>query len=300
MEMSQDFAKPSKVAWIYPIYISVACLFTAGLNIVHTKYILKIPTRSELFIIPILAGIVFGLISARIRLENYQQQHKCDWVVYSKYILFSCLVTSSINVVHTDWVLQQGLSLDLFIAPVIAGVFFGYLLARVKTLNNRLLHLASTDIMTKLYNRMQFDIQLSRQIRKIERHGGTFSIIYIDVDNFKQINDNYGHQIGDKVLISIAEHIRQVRKHNDIVARYGGDEFIILSPNTNIDTAARLAEQLKNSIYQLEDKELPAFSCSFGVAEYDKDKNNNHNLIKAVDKALYKAKNRGRNSVVAA
>jgi len=299
-EMSQEYIAPSSETWIYSIYIGVACFFTAGLNIVHTKYILQIPTRPALFIVPIVAGVIFGYVCARIRLDSFRNRHSHGWIIYTKYIIFSCVITSSINVIHTDWILQQGLRLDLFIAPLIAGVFFGYLLARIKTLNNRLLHLASTDIMTKLYNRMQFDIQLSKQIKKIQRHGGTFSIIYIDVDNFKQINDTFGHQTGDKVLMTVAEHIRAASEHNNIVARYGGDEFIILSPNTDIHRAAQLAEQLKNSIIRLSENELPPFSCSFGVTEYNDNNNNNHSLIKAVDKALYKAKNRGRNSVVAA
>jgi len=275
-------------------------MITGGLNIVHTKYILHIPTRPDLFIVPISAGFIFGFICARLRFYSLRELGRRNWMIYGRYVVFSCVITSSINVAHTTWVLQQELSTELFVAPLIAGVFFGYLLARIKTLNNRLLHLASTDIMTKLNNRMQFDLQLSKHIRKIEKHGGTFSIIYIDVDNFKQINDTFGHHTGDQVLITVAEQIRKLDKKNNIVARYGGDEFIILSPDTDIRHAAQLAEELKRSIREQSTDDIPPFSCSFGVAEYDDRLNSNHNLLQAVDKALYKAKNRGRNSVVAA
>lgn len=294
---------PSKLVadvWIYPIYMTVACLFTAGLNIVHTKYILQISPRMELFIVPLAAGAIFGYLTARIRLANAFGEESSDWMIYSKYILFSCLVTSSLNVVHTDWVLHKELSLDLFAAPIIAGVFFGYLLARIKTLNKKLLRLATTDIMTELCNRMHFDNQLNRQIQHIKRHGGTFSIIYIDVDNFKQINDRYGHHVGDKVLVRLADHIRGQRKSKDIIARYGGDEFIILSPGTNRNDAEIMAERLKNSILELSNDGIPAVSCSFGVVEYGSTLSNTHNLLLTVDKALYKAKNLGRNSVATA
>ncbi|WP_455376487.1 GGDEF domain-containing protein [Kaarinaea lacus] len=285
--------------WIYPLYILTACIFTAGLNIVHSKYILGIELTAPLFIVPTIAGCIFGYLAARIRLRGYRVSDTGDWQIFAKYILFACLVTSGLNVAHTELVLEERLSAELFVAPLIAGVFFGYLLARIKTLNNRLLKLATTDMLTQLCNRMQFDNYLTQEIEKVKRYGGTFSVIYFDIDNFKQINDQYGHLVGDKVLSSLATHIESIKRKSDIFARYGGDEFIILAPSTNLKSAEQQAKLLKRSIEELQIDQLPKLSCSFGVTEYKDEHHNNNVLINVVDKALYTAKSKGRDTVVA-
>ena len=285
--------------WIYPLYIVTACAFTAGLNIIHSKYILEVELTAQLFIVPTIAGVIFGYLSARIRQQGYRVSESGDWKIFIKYIGFGCLVTSGLNVVHTEWVLEQNLNGKLFIAPLIAGIFFGYLLARIKTLNNRLLKLATTDMLTQLCNRMQFDNYLTREMDKVKRYGGTFSVIYFDIDNFKQINDQYGHLMGDKVLSSLASHIENVKRKSDIFARYGGDEFIILAPSTNLESAEKQARLLKKSVEELQIDNLPKLSCSFGVTEFSEEHHNNNVLIDVVDQALYAAKQKGRATVVA-
>lgn len=284
---------------IFPLYILTAIFFTAGLNIVHTKYVLGMELSSQLFIVPTLAGIIFGYLAARIRLQSYQIHDVIEWKIFIKYIIFACLVTSGLNIVHTEFVLNESLSSELFIAPLVAGIFFGYLLARIKTLNNRLLKLATTDMLTQLCNRMQFDNYLSQEIDKVKRYGGTFSIIYFDIDNFKQINDQYGHLSGDKVLSSLASHIETIKRKSDIFARYGGDEFIILAPSTNLASAEQQAKLLKKSIEELQIEDFPKLSCSFGVTEFNEKRHNNQTLFNVVDQALYAAKNKGRDTVVA-
>lgn len=284
--------------WIYPIYITVSCIFTSGLNIVHTKYILGIAPYPSLFIVPVIAGVIFGYLTARVRLSSYNLADDGEWRVFAKYIFLSSLVTSALNVVHTDWILGERLSAELFIAPMIAGVFFGYLLARIKTLNNKLLKLATTDMLTQLCNRMQFDIYLDQEIEKVKRYGGTLSIIYFDLDNFKEINDEYGHQAGDDVLMKLANQIGQVKRKSDIFARYGGDEFIILAPSTDLQSARKQAELLKQAIEKMDFEKTPGVSCSFGITEYGEARHDINSLINAVDKALYQAKNTGRNCIV--
>ena len=286
--------------WVFALYITIACSLTAGLNIVHTKYILGIPLYPELFIVPTVAGVIFGYLTARIRLASYNVGIQNTWQIFAKYILFSCLVTSGLNIVHTEWVLGKQLSSNLFVAPLIAGVFFGYLLARIKSLNNNLLHLATTDPLTQLCNRMQFEVHLSQEIEKVARYGGTFSLIYFDVDNFKKVNDQYGHQKGDEVLSLLASHVNSLKRKCDIFARYGGDELIILAPFTNLESAQKQAKLLCQSINNISLDPIPRISCSFGVVEYAQSTHNADKLIGAVDKALYEAKNIGRNCIVAA
>jgi diguanylate cyclase (GGDEF)-like protein len=284
--------------WIYAIYIAIACAFTAGLNIIHTKYVLHIPLEANQFIVPSIAGIIFGYLTAINRPVNYKSIETGDWLVFAKYIVFACLVTSGLNVIHTEWLLKISLNSELFIAPLIAGVFFGYLLARIKTLNNMLMKLATTDTLTQLTNRMQFEKCLTMEIEKAKRYGGTFSVIYFDIDNFKDINDRYGHQAGDKTLVSLASHINQIKRKSDILARYGGDEFIILAPATNLAAAAKLANVLKEAIENLEIKDLPKLACSFGVTEYKSELHDTNTLLDLVDKALYEAKNSGKDTVI--
>lgn len=284
--------------WVYPLYIAVACAFTSGLNIIHTKYVLNIALQPNLFIVPLIAGAIFGYLTAKIRMLHYQSMECGNWRIFVKYILFSCLVTSALNVVHTEWMLNAELSGELFVAPIIAGLFFGYLLARIKILNNVLLKLATTDTLTQLHNRMQFDNCLSMEIEKARRYGGTFSVIYFDIDNFKDINDRFGHQAGDKALTALAGHINRFKRKSDILARYGGDEFIILAPSTGAAAAKKLANSLKQAIEQLNIDDLPKLSCSFGVTEYQDNQDSGNALINIVDKALYTAKSSGKDTVV--
>ncbi|MGD8567908.1 MAG: GGDEF domain-containing protein [Gammaproteobacteria bacterium] len=285
--------------WIYPLYIAIACAFTAGLNIVHTKYILHLPLEPKLFIVPTVAGVIFGYLTAKIRRVTLTLPEPGNWRIYSKYIVFACLVTSGLNIAHTEWILNQTLSAELFVAPIIAGVFFGYLLARIKALNNILLKLATTDTLTQLTNRMQFEQFLSMEVEKVKRYGGTFSVIYFDIDNFKEINDHYGHQAGDKALKALATHIDGIKRKSDILARYGGDEFIILAPAAHLAAAKKLADLLKQSIENLAIDGLPTLACSFGVTEYKAGEHNTRSLIDVVDKALYAAKNSGKDTIVA-
>lgn len=297
--MIRKFPSTGQDFWIYPLYIAVACAFTAGLNIVHTKYILHLTLEPKLFIVPTIAGVVFGYLTAKIRRVTLSLPEPGNRRIYSKYIVFACLVTSGLNVVHTEWILRQKLSADLFIAPIIAGIFFGYLLARIKALNNILLKLATTDTLTQLTNRMQFEQFLSLEVEKVKRYGGTFSVIYFDIDNFKEINDRYGHQAGDQALKSLAAHVNGIKRKSDILARYGGDEFILLAPAAHLAAAKKLADLLKQSIENLTIDGLPRLACSFGVTEYKAGEHNTSSLIDVVDKALYAAKNNGKDTIVA-
>lgn len=287
-------------AWVYTTYIVVACAITAGLNIIHTKYILNIEPRAGLFIVPIVAGIIFGYITARQRLASYILNSREESLVFAKYIIFSCAVTATLNVVHTDWILDRRLTGELFIAPIIAGVFFGYLLARIKTLNNRLALLATTDSLTQTTNRAQFDYCLDKAIQLAKRNENTFSIIYFDVDNFKQVNDSHGHHAGDELLKLIAAEVKRNTRKSDIFARYGGDEFIVLLPNTDLQSAEQHARHLCKEITRAHFNPEKKISCSFGVVEYRPEMDGTLSVLKAADNALYNAKQAGKNCVAVA
>jgi diguanylate cyclase (GGDEF)-like protein len=155
---------------------------------------------------------------------------------------------------------------------------------------------ASTDPLTGLANRSKLNHQLDQEIARAARYGGPVAFIIYDVDHFKHINDNYGHTIGDKVLIELSslasENIRKI----DVLARWGGEEFAIIVPETPANRAAELAQSLRAAIEAHIFPEVGTITCSFGVAEYQPG-DTAETLVERADKALYCAKVNGRNRV---
>jgi len=218
-------------------------------------------------------------------------------LTYSLYISMSCFITAVLNVIHTVYVLKINFSAASFIIPVIAGLLFGYMLAHIKVLSERLSTIAYTDSLTHIYNRLHFAHFLDSEIDKVRRYGGTFSIIFFDLDYFKDVNDNFGHLAGDEVLEKVTEIVAKANRSADIFARYGGEEFIILTPETNLSGALIHAERLRNDIEQYEFDGVGHISSSFGVTEFNAEKDDVDSLLERADKALYMAKEYGRNRV---
>ena len=218
-------------------------------------------------------------------------------LVYFLYIAISCLFTSGLNIIHAEYMLNIPLTPAAFIMPVFTGLLFGYLLARIKLLHEQMSLMAYTDPLTNIYNRLHFGHFLDAEIDRVKRYGGTFSIIFFDLDRFKEVNDEYGHLVGDEVLKRVAEVVEKANRNADIFARYGGEEFIILAPATDIAGARVHAERLRNDIEHHRFSEISNLTCSFGVAEYKPDADDVTSLFKRADTALYNAKKLGRNRV---
>jgi len=218
-------------------------------------------------------------------------------LVYFLYIAISCLFTSGLNIVHAEYMLNIPLTPQAFVAPVFAGLLFGYLLARIKLLQEQMSLVAYTDPLTNIYNRLHFGHFLDAEIDRVRRYGGTFSIIFFDLDKFKKINDEYGHLVGDEVLREVATVVQNANRSADIFARYGGEEFIILAPATDITGASVHAERLRSDIEEHRYSEINTLTCSFGVAEYRTDEDDVASVFKRADTALYNAKKLGRNRV---
>lgn len=156
---------------------------------------------------------------------------------------------------------------------------------------------AEYDALTNVYNRVKFNEMLKDYIYRANKYDFKFSIILIDIDHFKAINDNYGHNVGDKVLIELSRLINMNLRENDTFARWGGEEFVIISESTNIKEISLLASRLLRIVNQFSFKEVGKVTCSFGVTEF-KIGDTQALLFDRVDKALYEAKNNGRNQVV--
>jgi diguanylate cyclase (GGDEF)-like protein len=155
---------------------------------------------------------------------------------------------------------------------------------------------AVTDSLTGLFNRRAFDEALRRAIAHSDRSGRTFSLILVDADHFKPINDQHGHSTGDRALISIARKLHGGVRQEDFVSRFGGEEFCVLLPDTLPVGAMQLAERLRESIAE-HDPELPlAITASFGVSAWQRGDDPDA-LLSRVDLALYRAKKSGRNRV---
>lgn len=176
--------------------------------------------------------------------------------------------------------------------------------ALIRTLersNHELSYLATIDPMTKLYNRRYF-LDISEQIHSLsQRKDHKLSIALLDIDNFKQINDTYGHQTGDSVIITLAEKLQKCTRKSDVLCRFGGEEFIILLPDTPIEDALTLSESIRKEVehllIQTEDKTKVRITVSIGVSEVCQNETDISNAIARADNALYKAKNSGKNKV---
>lgn len=169
-------------------------------------------------------------------------------------------------------------------------------------LNMRLELMVRTDILTGLANRMEMMNQLEIEQKRSERHGKVFSLLLGDIDYFKQVNDNHGHLAGDRVLRQVAARLREQLRSEDVCARWGGEEFMILLPETPIEQAMVVGNKLADSIRDLQihwDNQVVRITMSFGVGQF-KPGSSIDSFTQQVDDALYLAKHLGRDRVESA
>lgn len=166
----------------------------------------------------------------------------------------------------------------------------------LKEKNEELKRLAITDRLTGLYNRLKLDESLTYEFERITRSYKPFSLILLDIDHFKKVNDQHGHQTGDIVLVEMAKVLTESIRKTDILGRWGGEEFLIICPETSKEGAKNLAEKLRKTIEGNPFQFMNSLTSSVGVATYRKH-DTITNLIERADKALYTAKNNGRNRI---
>jgi len=161
----------------------------------------------------------------------------------------------------------------------------------------QLIELATRDKLTGVFNRHKWDEQIKDELALANR-GHRFSLIMLDVDYFKKINDTHGHDVGDDVLKLLVNTLQKRLRETDILFRVGGEEFAVLLRSTNLAEASILAEQLRKSIEFLSEGNMPPFTISLGVTDYQNFDDQNR-IVKRADILLYEAKGAGRNRVVA-
>lgn len=172
---------------------------------------------------------------------------------------------------------------------------------KIKLLQDRLKDLANTDPLTRLSNRRHLFSALNSELERSQRSDKPCSLVMVDVDHFKSVNDTYGHQLGDEVLISVASHLEECMRVYDLAARFGGEEFALLMPGTDSTQATAIAERIRTVVEEMtftEQLKPLHLTISAGVATYPgPDIATADDLIRVADHALYRAKDAGRNRV---
>jgi len=198
-------------------------------------------------------------------------------------------------------VAEGDLAVDI---PVVGGgevgrltTIFNHMVARLREGREALERLTVTDGLTGLFNRRRLMETLGAEAERAQRGAGPFSVLMIDVDHFKQYNDTHGHQAGDTVLARVADVLRDVIRQIDTASRYGGEEFLLLLPQTGAAAAVEVAERLRKNVSAAE-LDGERVTVSVGVAEFPGNGNTVESLIAAADAALYRAKMDGRDRVV--
>ncbi|RXJ90470.1 histidine kinase [Arcobacter sp. CECT 8983] len=163
--------------------------------------------------------------------------------------------------------------------------------------NQKLEKLYITDKLTNIYNRQKLDTELEKEIYRSGRTGYKFSLILVDIDHFKEINDEYGHQVGDSVLVEFAKVLGRDLRQMDVLGRWGGEEFLIICPYTDEKGAQAKAEYIRNSIEKEKFTYIGKKTASIGITTY-KANDTEATILSRADKALYKAKSKGRNKSV--
>ena len=211
------------------------------------------------------------------------------------YALFSPGLTGSF--------VQDPFQAFAFLAAMIFGFFLtmGLVVMMFREKQLELMQLARTDPLTGMNNRQSMDQVAENEMLLAERSGEPLSMILFDIDHFKRINDDHGHQAGDRVLRTVAGHIDKVVRTGDTAFRFGGEEFLVLLPGANADQAFRVAERMRRVIagtsVDLGDCEV-RLTASFGVVQWRTGREGWDQLIKRADQALYEAKHGGRDRVV--
>ena len=168
--------------------------------------------------------------------------------------------------------------------------------AELKRVNSVLESQATTDYLTGIYNRRKFLELLQLKINESKRYEIPLELIFFDIDHFKEINDNYGHEAGDSILKELASLVNGMIRQADIFARFGGEEFVILAHNSDVGVGCELAEKIRRAVQLHSFTRTGRVTCSFGVAQFLPD-DTTDSIIKRADDAMYTAKKRGRNLV---
>jgi len=198
--------------------------------------------------------------------------------------------------INAQTVRDYSMLLKVVVLFMIVGVLILWRYYDLKKYSQKLLHLSQTDLLTQLYNRTKTDQSLNDFIEEAKRTQQPFSVLLIDIDFFKSINDTFGHPIGDKVLIEMAQLLQKSIRRDDLLGRWGGEEFLILCPKSAQEEALSVAERIQDTLAHGVFSTNQRHTVSIGIATLTLE-DTPYTLISHADDALYKAKNKGRNTI---
>lgn len=199
-------------------------------------------------------------------------------------------------IIKAQTVADYGLVIKIVIGFLLIGAAAMYRYYEMSRYNKKLLYLSQTDILTEIYNRTKIDHELSMQMERAKRTQQGFSVLLLDIDFFKKVNDSFGHPIGDTVLIQIARISEESIRSYDVIGRWGGEEFLILCPQSNQEVAYQVAQRIRENIKNAQFPTKKIHTVSIGVATMNQE-DTPHTLVSRADNALYRAKNEGRDRV---
>ena len=194
------------------------------------------------------------------------------------------------------WEYVHSIAIFTFISLIIPLFYGRKLIAQQQILHAEISRIAAEDSLTGLYNRRKINELIQHEIERSERYQKGFSVIIMDIDYFKRVNDRHGHLAGDELLKMLAQILLKTIRHTDEVGRWGGEEFVVLCPETNIDGACLLADKIRQKIEHSAFNNYGKQTASFGIACYQQG-DTIDSIINHADTALYMAKNAGRNRV---
>jgi diguanylate cyclase (GGDEF)-like protein len=197
-------------------------------------------------------------------------------------------------------IIQVVTLLGLSVIMRLNSVHINLTVARLRGQTEQMSHLALTDPLTGLSNRRHLIQQLDREFTRAKRYQRPLSLVYLDLDGFKSMNDRFGHIFGDEILAGVALQMRSVLRSADMLARIGGDEFAVLLPETSLKGALRVAEKLRKSLAAYSSRlgpALPTLTFCAGVAQLNEDDQSIDDLLGRADNAQYRAKDNGKDSI---
>lgn len=209
-------------------------------------------------------------------------------------VLGGLFIRSRWSIGHPHLVMALSVVSDMVLLVALIWLF-ALMIRRVETERAVIQRQAETDQLTGIYNRRHFETSLDQEIERARRYSSTLSLLMIDVDNFKQLNDRHGHLVGDRLLYQLTRECESCLRASDVFCRYGGDEFAIIAPETPGPAAIALARRMRQNIGSMGlDDSSGALAISIGIAVWEESFKTKDDIIAAADSALYQAKSAGR------
>ncbi|MES0490497.1 MAG: GGDEF domain-containing protein [Leptospirales bacterium] len=218
-------------------------------------------------------------------------------LIYLKYISLSVIFVAITATSQFYFLMKIPFAVTNYTAPILVAIIFGLLFGKIEILKQKLVQASITDPLTNMHNRRWINEKIESCMSYTARYKKPFAIILIDIDHFKKINDTMGHQVGDIILTEVATIIQSSTRMADYTARWGGEEFLIVLPETDLTGARKHAERIRWAIENNEFSNSIHMTASFGVTQNSEEETSMITLMDKADKALYNAKNNGRNLV---